>query len=77
MPRLVSLGAGLVLALTLTASAIAAEPSPIFIDPLDPRAEGEGPGVVGDPLLALVVVLVLGLLAAAAAALYVRLGRSR
>ena len=55
----------------------AAEPSPVLIDPLDPRAEGEGPGLVGDPLLALAFVLALGLLAAGAAALFVRLTRRR
>jgi hypothetical protein len=67
------------LVMAFTATALAGEPSPLLIDPLDPRAEGEGAGLVGDPLLALVVVVTLGLLAAAAAALYVRLfaGRGR
>jgi hypothetical protein len=70
-----ALGAGLALAVMLNTPVLGAEPSPILIDPLDPRAEGEGPGLVGDPLLAALIVLVLGLLAAAAAALYVRLTR--
>ncbi len=54
-----------------------AEPSPVLIDPLDPRAEGEGPGVVGQPLLAALVVLALGLLAAAATVLFVRMAHRR
>lgn len=58
-------------------TSLAAEASPLLIDPLDPRAEGEGPGLVGDPLLALAVVLVLGLVAAAAALLYARLATGR
>jgi len=45
----------------------------MLIDPLDPRAEGEGPGVVGAPLLAALAVLALGALAALATAVYVRL----
>ena len=51
----------------LAVPAAAAEPSPVLIDPLDPRAEGEGPGLVGDPLLALAFVLALALLAAGSA----------
>lgn len=65
------------LALGLAQPALAAEPSPLLIDPLDPRAEGEGPGLVGDPLLALAVVFVLGLLAAGTAVLFVRLTQHR
>lgn len=57
------------------APAFGAEPSPVLIDPLDPRAEGEGPGLVGAPLLAAVVVLAIALVAAAATALYVRMTR--
>lgn len=45
----------------------------MLIDPLDPRAEGEGPGVVGAPLLAALAVLALGAVAAIATAVYVRL----
>jgi len=71
------MGAGVALSLGLARDAFAAEPSPILIDPLDPRAEGEGPGLVGDPLLALAFVLALGLLAAGVAAVFVRLTRRR
>jgi hypothetical protein len=38
----------------------------------DPRSTGEGPGLVGDPLLAIVVVVVIGVLALAASLAWVR-----
>jgi hypothetical protein len=47
-------------------------PTPVIIDPLDPRA-GAGAPLVGAPLLALVVVVVVGVAAALATLLYVRL----
>lgn len=39
----------------------------------DPRSSGEGPGLMGDPLTAIVVVLAIGLASAAVTYLYVRL----
>jgi hypothetical protein len=74
---MIALGVGLLFATLLNSAALGAEPSPVLIDPLDPRAEGEGPGIAGQPLLAALVVLTLGLLAAGAAALYVSIGRRR
>lgn len=47
-------------------------PTPILIDPLDPRA-GAGASLVGSPLLALLVVIGIGLLAALLSYAYVRL----
>jgi hypothetical protein len=41
----------------------------------DPRSEGEGPGLVGSPEVIALGVVGLGLLAAGATALYVRLTR--
>ncbi|MEX2011259.1 MAG: hypothetical protein WEF51_03360 [Chloroflexota bacterium] len=38
----------------------------------DPRSVGEGPGLVGDPLFALALVIGIGVLAAGLTALYVR-----
>jgi hypothetical protein len=38
----------------------------------DPRSVGEGPGLVGDPLFAVALVLGIGLLATGLTALYVR-----
>ena len=51
-------------------------PTPVIIDPLDPRA-GAGAPLVGAPLLALLVVLALGLAAALATLAYVRLTARR
>jgi hypothetical protein len=61
----------------LAVAVLAAEPSPLLVDPLDPRAEGEGPGIVGAPLAAAVAVIALGLLAAALTLVYVRFSRRR
>jgi hypothetical protein len=38
----------------------------------DPRSVGEGPGLVGDPLFALAMVVAIGIAAAGLTALYVR-----
>ena len=77
-----------VLIVSLTAApALGAEPSPsadpspapsppVLIDPLDPRA-GAGANRVGAPLLALVVVLAAGAIAAAGTVAYVRVTRRR
>lgn len=51
-------------------------PSPVLIDPLDPRA-GAGASLVGSPLLAALIVLGLGVLAAGATLAYVRLTARR
>jgi hypothetical protein len=74
------LAAGLaIFALTLLATPVmAASPNPspvptgVIIDPLDPRA-GSGAPLVGAPLLALLAVLVIGVGAALATVIYVRL----
>jgi hypothetical protein len=78
----VSRHAGLALLLALVALAslatlvIGAEPSvspaPLF-EGGDPRSEGEGPGLVGSPLLILLGVVVLGMVTAGATILIVRL----
>jgi hypothetical protein len=47
-------------------------PTGVIIDPLDPRAGGGAP-LVGAPLLALLAVLVIGVAAALATVIYVRL----
>lgn len=45
----------------------------------DPRSVGEGPGLVGNPLFAVALVVAIGLIAAGVTALYVRVtgGRRR
>jgi len=64
------------LALLLVAAvALGAEPTPVpvLFEGGDLRSDGEGPGLVGNPLLILLVVLGLGLATAAVTALVVRL----
>lgn len=51
-------------------------PSPILIDPLDPRA-GEGASAVGAPLLAMLVVVGVGVVAAVAGLAYARVTARR
>jgi hypothetical protein len=72
----IALTLALLVAAQLVPTAAGAEASPILIDPLDPRA-GEGPGLVGAPLLAALAVIALGVAAALATALYVRLTQRR
>jgi hypothetical protein len=52
-------------------------PSPVLIDPLDPRAGDESVNLVGAPVLAVVVVLASGALAAVGTIAYVKLTGSR
>ena len=79
---LVGIGLLVIAGLGWTATALAAEPtptplpSPVLMDPLDPRA-GEGASLVGAPLLAFAVIVGVGVLAAAATVLFVRLSTRR
>jgi hypothetical protein len=52
---------------------LAATPTPTPEVGGDPRSSGQGPGLVGDPLLAIGIVVGIGLLALGATLLYVRL----
>ena len=52
--------------------AFAATPSPTTAQGGDPRSSGQGPGLVGDPLLAIGLVVGIGLLTLGATLLYVR-----
>ena len=67
-----SLGTWLVTA----AVVIAASPSPAP-GAADPRSSGQGPGLVGDPLFALVAVFAIGLLSVGATLAWVRLTARR
>jgi hypothetical protein len=58
--------------LAAAAVALAESPSPTAAAGGDPRSSGQGPGLVGDPLLAMVVVVLIGLAAFGATLLYVR-----
>ena len=61
------------LAVAATSRALAATPSPTTALGGDPRSSGQGPGLVGDPLLAIMIVVGIGLAALAATLLYVRM----
>lgn len=68
---------GLLLSGTLlSGTALGADPSPILIDPLDPRS-GENAGAIGSPFLAALAVVGLGALACGATVLFVRFMRPR
>ncbi|MBA2373420.1 MAG: hypothetical protein H0V74_04350 [Chloroflexi bacterium] len=62
---------GPALAFGLANLAGAASPSPRIGG--DPRSDGQGPGLVGDPVTAILIVLVIGLGSLVATLLYVRL----
>ncbi|MEO7117736.1 MAG: hypothetical protein ABIZ34_02060 [Candidatus Limnocylindrales bacterium] len=55
--------------------ALAASPDPTVIGPGDPRSDGQGPGIVGQPLVIFLGVVTLGVLVAGATVLAVRLTR--
>ena len=71
---LISLTLGIVWALAgaATGTALAASPDPSSVVGGDPRSSGQGPGLVGDPVTAIVLVLVIGIGTAVGTALYVR-----
>ena len=73
----ITLGLAWAVAGAFTQPALAASPEPSAVLGGDPRSSGEGPGLVGDPLTAIVLVLVIGIGAAVATALYVRLTGGR
>jgi hypothetical protein len=74
---LLAIGLGWALLGAVTGVALAASPS---VEPAvggDPRSSGEGPGLVGDPLVAIVLVLAIGVGAALATLAWVRLTGGR
>ena len=69
----VALGAGVVLALLGAAAvALAGSPAPSAAAGGDPRSSGQGPGLVGDPVAAIVLVAAIALASLVATLLYVR-----
>ena len=62
--------------LATAAATLAASPTP---DPIvgDPRSSGQGPGLVGDPLFALLAVVAIGVGSVIATLIYVRLTARR
>ncbi|MEO8208847.1 MAG: hypothetical protein ABI598_07405, partial [Chloroflexota bacterium] len=63
------------LMLALPGSALAASPDPTAIAGSDTRSGGEGPGIVGAPLVAMIVVVAIGMLTTLIVLAYVRLTR--
>ena len=61
----------------MTGTARAASPEATAAIGGDPRSSGQGPGLVGDPLTAILLVLAIGIGAAVATAVYVRLTGGR
>jgi hypothetical protein len=74
--KVASVATALVVWLLCAGAALAASPTP---DPIvgDPRSSGQGPGLVGDPLFAVVAVVVIGVLSVVATLAYVRLTARR
>ena len=68
--------AALVAWLLCAGATFAASPSP---EPVggDPRSSGQGPGLVGDPLFAVLAVVVIGVVSVVATLAYVRLTARR
>jgi hypothetical protein len=67
----------LTLSLVLAATVLAAEPGVTPGTGGDPRSPGQGPGLVGDPLFAIGVVVVVALVSIGLTLAYVRLTGSR
>ena len=71
-------GVAAVVQLASAAAVLAASPSPTAAAAAgDPRSSGQGPGLVGDPLWALAIVVVIGVTALVATLAYVRTTRGR
>lgn len=56
---------------------IAASPAPSQPGGGDPRSSGQGPGLVGDPLAAIIIVAAIAVVSIVATLAYVRLTRDR
>ncbi len=69
---LVAIGLLWGIAAAITGTALAATPIPSAVTAGDPRSSGQGPGLVGDPLLAVALVVVIGLVSVGATLVYVR-----
>ena len=74
--RVAAVGAAVTAWLACAAAAVAASPTP---DPIvgDPRSSGQGPGLVGDPVFALIAVVAIGVGSVLATLVYVRLTAGR
>ena len=71
-PPLVAAAFAILASLFAVATAIGASPTPSTAPLGDPRSSGQGPGLVGDPLAAILVVATIALLSLGLTLLYVR-----
>lgn len=74
--RAIAVATAAVAWLAFALSALAASPTP-GAEVGDPRSSGQGPGLVGDPGVAILVVVAIGLGSVIATLLYVRLTADR
>ena len=65
-------GAAVAASLLVAGTTLAASPTPSSPAVGDPRSSGQGPGLVGDPLLAIAVVVAIALLSLVVTLVYVR-----
>jgi hypothetical protein len=70
---LLGAGLGVVAGLASAALALAASPAPTAAARGDPRSSGQGPGLVGDPLAAILVVAAIALVTLVLTTAWVRL----
>lgn len=75
LPGVVTAAGGISVVLAGAATALAASPSPTSAAVGDPRSSGQGPGLVGDPLAAIALVVAIALASLVATLVYVRLTR--
>jgi hypothetical protein len=77
--RALALGAVVALVLIFAGPATALAATPDATRPVgnDPRSSGEGPGLVGDPLFAIGLVLAIGVAALVLTLIYVRMSGRR
>jgi hypothetical protein len=69
--------AAVLLAALWMGTAHAQSPTPGLLPPTDPRSEGAGPGFGSGPVIAALMVIALGVLAAGAVFAYAKLARRR
>ena len=71
------LAASILLTMAVTGVVAAASPSPSGAIGGDPRSSGQGPGLVGDPAVAILVVVAIGLISMVGTLAYVKLTGGR
>jgi hypothetical protein len=74
--RLLGVVSGAAAAVMAATTALAASPTPPVVGG-DPRSSGQGPGLVGDPAYALLLVVAIGVGALVLTLAYIRLTRDR